>query len=57
MTALKHVDSVFIVTPGGTENRGEIALGAAKACKRAGVKFVVLLSVTAADHQDTIFGR
>lgn len=50
MAVLKGVHSVFIITPGGTEERGDVALNAARACKEAKVKFVVLLSLTIVKH-------
>ena len=55
--ALKDIHSVFIVTPGPSEDRGKIALNAAKACKKANVPFTVLVSVTVADKKDTTFGK
>ena len=58
VAVLKGIHSAFIITPGFTEKRGEIALNAARACKAAGVKFVVLLSVTVVKHEKTsIFAR
>ena len=56
-TALKDVDTVFIVTPGPTEERGKIALNAARASKKANVPFTVVVSVPIADKSDTIFGK
>ena len=50
MAVLKGVHSVFLITPGGSENRGEMALNAAHACKAADVKFVVLISLTVVVH-------
>ena len=55
--ALTQVDICFIVTPGPTEKRGELALNAARACKIAGVAFTVVVSVATADKEDTIFGK
>ena len=54
---LRGVHTCFVITPGPVENRGEIALNAAKACKEAGVGFTVMLSVASANKADTIFGR
>lgn len=48
--------TVFSVTP-GEENRADIALRTFRACKEAGVKHMVVVSVLTADMQETIFGR
>ncbi len=52
---LKDYQRVFIVTP-GTFDRRELATSALKAAKKAGVQFVLLLSVSLAGT-DTVFGK
>ncbi len=54
---LEGVDSLLVVTPGPTKERGALALQAAKAAKQANVGFTVLVSVASATKQDTIFGK
>jgi len=53
---LKGHEVALIVTP-GTENRAALTIGAADAAKKAGVKHLVVVSVTAADKSETIFGK
>ena len=52
----KSVDALYIVTP-ATENRAELVIKTAEAAKLAGVKFLLVLSVTTADLTDSILGR
>ena len=54
---LKGVDALFIVTPGGVENRGALAIATAEAAKEAGVKFILVISVPTAGLKHTIFGK
>jgi uncharacterized protein YbjT (DUF2867 family) len=53
---LKGVHALFIITP-SSENRVELALSAAESAHKAGVKYQMIVSVAAADNQDTVFGR
>ena len=53
---LKGVDALYIIAP-GTENRADLVIATAEAAKEAGVKFLLVLSVSTADLTDTIFGR
>ena len=53
---LAGVNALYIVTP-GAENRAELTIATAEAAKKAGVKYVVVVSVLMADLTDTIFGR
>lgn len=53
--ALQGVSTVFIVVPGHAD-RTQLTLSAIKACKDAGVKHVVMLSVMTAVKPGTIFG-
>ena len=50
------VTSLFIVVP-GTENRAELSIKTAEAAKEAGVKHLVVVSVTTAEHTDTIIEK
>jgi len=52
---LKGVDVGLLVTP-GSENRADLVIASADAAKKAGVKHLVVISVTAAD-QDIVFGK
>lgn len=54
-TVLKDYQRVYIVTPSALE-RQALATSALNAAKKAGVQFVLLLSVSSAG-QDTIFGK
>jgi len=53
---LKGTDVVLLVTP-GAENRGALTKGAADAAKKAGVKHIVIVSITTADKQEIAFGK
>lgn len=53
---LAGVNALYIVTP-GAENRAELTIATAEAAKKAGVKYVVVVSVLTADLTDTIFGK
>ena len=55
-TTLRGINTLFIVTP-GVENRAELAIATATSAKKAGVKYLVVVSVLTADNLDTIFGR
>ena len=55
VNTLKGVTALFIVTP-GVQNRAELTITTAEAAKQAGVKAVVVVSVTTADLADTVFG-
>lgn len=52
----KGVKSLLIVTP-GTENRVDLALNTAEAANDAGVEYIVVISGTNAEKQDTVFGK
>lgn len=54
--AFKGVKSLLIVTP-GAEDRVELALKTGEAAKDAGVEYVVVISCTHAEKQDTLFGK
>ena len=56
ITTLKGVDALFIVTP-GTQERATLAIKTAEAAKAAGVKFLAVVSIPAADLPDTVFGK
>jgi uncharacterized protein YbjT (DUF2867 family) len=53
--SLKGVERAFIVVP-SSEDRTRLAVNALDAAKAAGVKFILLLSVTIASSRTTIFG-
>lgn len=53
---LKAYDRIFVVVP-GSENRTELASNAIEACKAAGMKFILMLSVLTAPEEETIFGK
>ena len=52
---LKGVDALYIVTP-STKNRAQLVNDTAEAAKDAGVKHLLVVSVTTARLTDTIFG-
>ena len=52
----KGVNTLLIVTP-GSEDRVELTLKTAEAAKDAGVEYLVVISGTNAETQDTLFGR
>ena len=52
----KGVKCLLIVTP-GTENRVELALKTGEAARDAGVEYVVVISGTNVEKQDTLFGK
>ena len=52
----RGVDALYIVTP-STENRAELAISTAEAAKEAGIKFILVVSVPAAELTDTVFGK
>jgi NAD(P)H dehydrogenase (quinone) len=55
--AMKGFECAFIIVP-STEDRTKFATNALEAAKAAGIKFVLMLSVTLAETKDTtIFGR
>ena len=54
-SALKGVDSLYIVTP-GAKDRAPLTIATAEAAKEAGVKFILVVSVPTANLTDTIFG-
>ena len=55
---LKGVDALYIVPPGGTDKRPELAIRTAESAKNAGVKFVLFASDFAACVlPDTIIGK
>ena len=54
-STLKGVDALYIVTP-GVENRAQLAIATAEAAKDAGVKYLLVVSVSTARLGDTIFG-
>ena len=53
---LKGVDALFIVTP-GVESRASLAIATAEAAKEAGVKFILVVSLTTIDLTETMVGR
>jgi uncharacterized protein YbjT (DUF2867 family) len=53
---LKDTDVALLVTP-GAENRTALTTAAADAAKKAGVKHLVVVSLTVADNQDILFGK
>ncbi|KAL3914446.1 MAG: hypothetical protein SGILL_006098, partial [Bacillariaceae sp.] len=53
--ALRGFDRAFIVVP-SCENRTQLAMNALEAAKEAGVKYILLLSVTIASSRHTVFG-
>ena len=52
----KGVDTLYINTP-GIENRVEVTLATVKSAKKAGVKHLVVVSVTSAQNEEILFGR
>jgi len=52
----KGQDVVVLVTPGDL-NREKLTKDAADAAKKAGVKHIVVISLTTADKKETIFGK
>ena len=54
-SALKGVDSLYIVTP-GAKDRAPLTIATAEAAKEAGVKFLLVVSVPTANLTDTVFG-
>ena len=56
VNTFKGVDALSIVTP-PTENRAELAITTAEAAKEAGVKHILVISVTGAGSLDTVFGK
>ena len=54
-STFKGVDALYIVTP-SSKNRAELATVTAEAAREAGVKHLVVVSITAAPITDTIFG-
>ena len=54
----QHVDEVYIVGTGGeVEDRTQCVIDTAKAAKEAGVKYLLVYSMVAAEDPDTIFGK
>jgi NAD(P)H dehydrogenase (quinone) len=49
-------EAVYVVTP-GIETRAEVTVKATTACKDAGIKHLVVVSVLTAELTDTVFGR
>ena len=56
VNTFKGVDALYIVTP-PTENRAELTITTAEAAKEAGVKHILVVSVSSADNPDTVFGK
>ena len=54
-SALKGVDSLYIVTP-GAKDRTPLTIATAEAAKEAGVKFLLVVSIPTVNLTDTIFG-
>lgn len=52
---LRGVDSLYIVTP-RVENRAQLTIATAEAAKDAGVKYLLVVSVSMVRLSDTIFG-
>ena len=52
----KGVDTLYINTP-GIENRVEVTVATVKSAKKAGVKHLVVVSVTSAQNEEILFGR
>jgi uncharacterized protein YbjT (DUF2867 family) len=53
---LSGVHVLFVNTP-STENRAQLAIATAETAKTAGVKHVVVVSVSSADDTNTVFGK
>ena len=54
-STLKGVDALYIVTP-GVENRAQLTIATAEAAKDAGVKYLLVVSVSTARLTSTIYG-
>ena len=55
-STLKGVDSLYIIVPGPPENRAQLTIATAEIAKDAGVKYLLVLSVSMVTQTNIIFG-
>ncbi|KAL4461484.1 hypothetical protein ABPG74_016108 [Tetrahymena malaccensis] len=53
---LKNYDHLYVVTPGHID-RTNLAINAIKAAQEAHIKYILIVSITAADNLEILFGR
>ncbi|KAL4461491.1 hypothetical protein ABPG74_016115 [Tetrahymena malaccensis] len=55
-TILANYDHLYVVTPGHID-RTNLTLNAIRAAKQANIKYILVVSITAADNLEILFGR
>ncbi|KAL4469900.1 hypothetical protein ABPG72_006540 [Tetrahymena utriculariae] len=55
-TILANYDHLYVVTPGHID-RTKLTINAIRAAKQANIKYFLVISITAADNLDILFGR
>ncbi|EAR98689.1 Trk system potassium uptake protein TrkA, amine-terminal domain protein (macronuclear) [Tetrahymena thermophila SB210] len=53
---LKNYDNLYVVTPGHVD-RSKLAINAIKAAQEAHIKYILVVSMTAADNLEILFGK